>query len=111
MKYSAARIVALSIALTVCAGLLGQANSGLYVVTGLSTSDPSFRVGSAVFSVDETRRVLAPVIPLIDADRGSASIVADRQRRVLVLRLMTIRQKCWFCTWMLQAAGAGCRSP
>src|SRR5574339_1154708 len=62
-----------------------QVGRRLYLVTGMRTPYEELKVPSSVFAVDEGRHLLVRVTDLVDASQGSNFILADHQRRFVVI--------------------------
>jgi hypothetical protein len=61
-----------------------QGASQLYLVTGLATRAEDFHAESAILGVDANLAVLVPAAALVSATEGSAFIIADHERRLVV---------------------------
>jgi hypothetical protein len=56
----------------------------LYLVTGLATRDEAFHAESTILGVDANLAVLAPAAAFVSATEGSAFIIVDHERRLVV---------------------------
>jgi hypothetical protein len=61
-----------------------QGTSQLYLATGLATRDDDFHAESTILGVDANRGTLVPTATFVNATEGSAYIIADHERRLLV---------------------------
>jgi len=71
--------------LAVATGLVAQNSQRLYLVTGLAFSDQPLMVPSSLYGVDEVGHMLVKLASLADTSEGSEFIIADHERRVVVI--------------------------